>query len=66
MNREDLFPPKFWKHADLEDTTFLGKIKGVTVEELTSDGKTKDKPVMYFTNSEKGLVLNMTNYNTLC
>lgn len=66
MNRDELFPGKYFKHSDVEDEPFVGVIAYVEKETLnTSDGERKEKPVVYFTNSAKRLVLNVTNYTTI-
>jgi hypothetical protein len=66
MKREDLFPSKYWKHEDLAESPFVGRIAYVEVETLkTRDGQSERKPVLHFVNCEKALVLNLTNYNTL-
>jgi hypothetical protein len=66
MKRDELFPSKYWKHEDLAEAPFVGRIAYVETEMLKSrEGKTENKPIVHFTNSEKGLVLNLTNYNTI-
>jgi len=65
MRRDELFPTRFFKTADVEDAPFVGRIKNVVVEEMSTDRGTEKKPVVYFANTDKGLVLNMTNYNVM-
>jgi hypothetical protein len=66
MKRDELFPSKFWKHEDLDEGPFVGRIAYVEMEMLkTRDGKSENKPVLHFANSDKPLVLNLTNYNTI-
>ncbi len=55
----DAFPSKYLKAADLNNRTIKVKIDKVVFEEI---GQNKDrKPVMYFADTKKGLVLNKTN-----
>jgi hypothetical protein len=59
----DAFPSKYLKASDLKGKS--GKIQIDRVE-YEAVGQSKDiKPVMYFAQSDKGLVLNKTNCNTL-
>jgi hypothetical protein len=56
---------KYLKATDLEREKKY-RIKAVTPEELKDNtGKTDKKLVLWFTNSEQGLVLNKTNLRTL-
>jgi hypothetical protein len=56
---------KYFKGTDL-DREKKFRIKVVTEEVLTdSAGKTEKKPVVWFTNDERGLVLNKTNLRVL-
>jgi hypothetical protein len=65
MNRNDIFPSQYLKAADLPDEgaqTFT--IEKVEIEEI---GKNKEKkPVIHFHETNKGLVCNKTNWNTIC
>ena len=59
----DAFPSNFLKAADLNNRTIKLKIDKVVFEEI---GQNKDKkPVAYFTDVKKGLVLNKTNATTI-
>jgi hypothetical protein len=58
MNINGAFPSKWLKAADIADDTTL-EIAGVDMEDVAGDGEAK--PVVYFTGSDKGLVLNKTN-----
>lgn len=65
LKLNDCFPSKYIKADDLEDDTVV-TIKKVVIEELESkDGKNQDKPVMYFKEFEKGLVVNRTNWTII-
>jgi len=66
MNRDDLFPSKYLKAADLNGRPLKAVIESVQKEELKSmDGKPQKKGVVYFRDGQKGLVLNRTNYDAL-
>lgn len=58
MNINDAFPSKFLKAADLEGQEAELTIKTVTIEEVDEE---ESRPVIYFTDASKGLVLNRTN-----
>ena len=59
----DAFPSNYLKAADLNNRTVKVKIDKVIFEEI---GQDKDKkPVMYFADVKKGLVLNKTNATTI-
>ena len=62
MNVHDLFPTRFIAAADLNGKSFTLTIRNVTLEDMQShDNKTVTKPVAWFTNAAKGMVLNRTN-----
>jgi hypothetical protein len=62
MNVADIFPTRFVSAADLNGKSFTLTIRSVTLEDMQShDNKTVTKPVAWFTNAAKGLVLNRTN-----
>ena len=59
----DAFPSNFLKAADLNNRTIKLKMDKVIFEEI---GQEKDKkPVLYFAEVKKGLVLNKTNATTI-
>ncbi len=59
----DAFPSNYLKAADLNNRTGKVTINKVIFEEI---GQDKDKkPVMYFADVKKGLVLNKTNATTI-
>ena len=59
----DAFPSNYLKAADLNNRTIKLKMDKVTFEEI---GQDKDKkPVLYFADVKKGLVLNKTNATTI-
>ena len=56
---DDAFPSRYLKADDLQNQHVKFKIKEVLFEEV---GQTKEvKPITYFVDSKKGLVLNKTN-----
>ena len=56
------FQGDYLKAADLDGKKLRLKIKSVTVEMIGSQGEDKEqKPVVYFTDNDRGLVLNKTN-----
>lgn len=61
MNINDLFPSKYVKAMDLGDKIVTVTIKEMTVERLGHGNEQEQKPVLWFTNATKGLVLNRTN-----
>jgi hypothetical protein len=64
MNINTAFPSKYLKGAEMEgDTVYT--IDSVTIENVGSSDKPEAKPVVMFRETEKGLVLNKTNANTI-
>lgn len=64
MKMKELFPSKYLKADDVEE--FGGEvnvtIKGIRCEEMQdNEGAKEDKPVLYFNQHAKGMVLNRTN-----
>jgi len=64
MKTNDIFPSKYLKAADLpEEGSQTFTIEKVTVEEI---GKDKErKPVVHFDETDKAMVCNKTNWNTI-
>lgn len=62
MRVSQAFPSKYVKAADLQDRAHLLTIRAVTMEDV---GGGDTKPVLYFQNAEKGVVLNRTNAETI-
>jgi hypothetical protein len=66
MKKEDVFPSRFWRAADLNGKPLVVTIEGVVRETLkTPDGKSEEKAVLYFTGSKKCLPLNVTNWDSV-
>jgi hypothetical protein len=65
MNSSQVYPSRYLKSEELaEDITVT--IKKVVLEELDSQDKGKqEKPVAYFNEVEKGLILNKTNWSLI-
>jgi hypothetical protein len=61
MKISDLFPSKYVKAADLNGKPFTLAIKKLVIEEMGHGNEKEKKPVLYFSNAAKGLVLNRTN-----
>ncbi len=62
----DLFPSKYLKASDIpEEEDLAVTITHLTREELGRDEKKESKPIVYFQEVEKGLVLNTTNGKTI-
>ena len=66
MKRDDVFPSKFLKAADLNGQPVELAIREARMETLkTPDGAEQEKCVLYFAKAKKGLVLNLTNWDTV-
>jgi hypothetical protein len=62
-NINEAFPSKFLKASDLQ-----GRTVGVVIERVDFEpvGQSREmKPILYFADKEKGLVLNKTNANKI-
>jgi len=55
---------KYWRGEDLQQEKKF-RIKAGTEEVFEKDGKAEKKLVVWFTNDERGLVLNKTNHRTI-
>lgn len=63
MNINALFPSKYLKAADLGDRTPIVTIDHVALEELGQEKESR--PVVYFSATPKGLILNKVNARTI-
>ena len=61
----ETFPSQYLKCADLNGKPWDMKIRTVVLEDLGQGNDKEEKPVTYFHNAQKGLVLNKTNANTI-
>jgi hypothetical protein len=67
MTRDEVFPSKYLKAADLKGKARIVTIESARYETLKSlDGKEKQKIVLYFKNVPKALPLNATNFDAVC
>jgi hypothetical protein len=65
MNTAEVFPSKYLKADDLDGDVEV-TIKEVRLEALkTKSGEDEQKPIVYFSEGEKGLVCNRTNWNAI-
>jgi|SoiMethySBSTD1v2_1073268.scaffolds.fasta_scaffold225255_3 hypothetical protein len=65
MKRDDVFPSKYLKCADLNGKPFVLSIASAPLETLkSSDGKEQKKIVLYFLGAKKTLPLNATNFDS--
>ena len=63
MKFSETRPSKYLKASDLEDREIILTMDYVEVQELY--GQDAEKPVLFFRDTEKALVLNVTNGNTI-
>ncbi len=63
MNINTAFPSKYLKVADLDDKRVKFTVAAIEMEKV--DTKKPEQPVLYFRGEKKGLVLNVTNKNTM-
>ena len=59
MKISNSFPSTYLRHSDLDGRDFVLTMDQIRMEKVGDD----DKPVLYFQNANKGLVLNKTNAN---
>ena len=67
MTRDEVFPGKYLRAADLKGKPHTVTIESAPFEPLKSlDGKETQKIVLHFKNAEKSLPLNVTNFDAVC
>jgi hypothetical protein len=67
MTRDEVFPSKYLKAADLKGKPRIVKIESAPYETLKGlDGRENRKIVLYFENVPKSLPLNATNFDAVC
>jgi hypothetical protein len=67
MTRDEVFPSKYLKAADLKGEPRIVMIESAHYETLKGlDGKETQKIVLYFKNLPKSLPLNVTNFGAVC
>jgi hypothetical protein len=65
--RDDVFPSKYLRAADLKGKPCIVTIESAPYETLKGlDGKENNRIVLYFKNTEKALPLNATNFDAVC
>lgn len=65
MNIQNAFPSKWLKSGDVEEGDLILTIREVVMEDIGSGEQQERKPVLYFEETEKGMVLNKTNADTI-
>ena len=66
MNRNDLFPSRYFKASDLSGKPLAVVIEGAALEKLQDmKGGTVDKLVITFLKQQKKFVVNKTNFETI-
>ncbi len=66
MKKDEAFPSAYWAASDVEERPLLLKILEVNREAIKqNDGTSKEKAVVYFLGSEKKLVLNAVNWDSI-
>jgi hypothetical protein len=67
MKRDEVFPSKYLKAADLKGKPHIVTIESAPYEPLKNlDGKETQKIVLCFKNADKSLPLNATNFDAVC
>jgi hypothetical protein len=66
MKRDDLFPSRYLKCADLKGRPRVLQVKDAPVETLKNPkGEEQRKAVLYFNGTKKSLPLNLTNFDAV-
>lgn len=65
MNINNAFPSKYLKSGDVENGDLVLTIARVTTETVGQGADAEQKPIVYFSETEKGLVLNKVNANSI-
>jgi len=65
MKRDEVFKSNYLKFADLKGRRIPVTIESVDIETLGQGKDAEDKAVAHFKGKDLGLVLNMTNWDTL-
>jgi len=60
MRKRDAFPSRYFKATDFPDTPMVLEIELTRREKFEANGKTEEKPVIYFTGQKSGLVIGPT------
>ena len=65
MRKADLYPSKFIKCDDLQGREWPLTIAKLTIEEIDSERGKESRPLLTFHGVQKGLILNVTNYDSI-
>lgn len=67
MNLKEAYPGKYLRHAELKGHDVRVEMDFVECEEMKDfdSNKMVEKPVLYFKNRRRGVVLNKTNWRTI-
>ncbi len=65
LSISDLFPSRYLKPSDVGENDLMLTIERLTIEEFGRGDRKENKPVAYFRETDKGLVLNKTNATTI-
>jgi hypothetical protein len=65
VNINNAFPSKYLKSGDLADGDLVMTIASVTEETVGQDENAETKPIVHFSETDKGMVLNKTNALTI-
>lgn len=65
MNINNAFPSKWLKSGDIEGDDLVLTIARVEIETVGQGEDAEQKPIVYFDETEKGLVLNKTNADSI-
>jgi hypothetical protein len=63
MKKGDAYPPRFFSAATFGDKPRVLTIECVRQEKFENDGKTTEKPVIYFKGERSGFVLGPTKWD---
>ena len=65
INMAQAFPSKFLSADDVGEAGVRVRIQTVKMEQVDRDPSKPHKPVVYFLGEDRGMVLNVTNNNTI-
>ena len=65
INMSQAFPTKYLSANDVTDQGITVRIQSVQMEQVDQDTTKPAKPVVYFQGEHRGMVLNVTNNNTI-
>jgi hypothetical protein len=65
VTRSEAFPSRWLKPGDLKGNVYVLKIDRVEQETLKFNGRGQEKNILYFKGTNKGLILNLTNFELI-